>query len=165
MNKIYFDINEENRCVKIMLDDRVIGTIDIKSTSKTSYAIIKYASMFSSTEIWITLNDDIHKSIKENQLKVGSYTTKQKVSAFNNDNVNAETLYVYGSYTECYYEVITIYIYENKINIYIESTEDIGYGADICKTNVNEEINMYGVYGEIHDTYSISDIKERYTDD
>lgn len=160
-NKLSYDISEDKKTVKLLLDGNPIAKILIKTGDKSSYMVIKYASTSSNTEVKITLNDDMHRSIQEDNFKVGSFGVKQMISAYNSDHVIANVLYMYGAYTDCYYEVITAFVYDDKININIESTEDIGYGADIYRTNSSqEELNLYGIYGEINSSYRISDIKE-----
>lgn len=160
-NKLTYNISDDNKTVDLLLDENPIARITIKTKNKMSFMIIKYSNMFGNTEIKINLNDDIHKSIIKGGFKIGSYMVKQMISSYSTDYVDANILYINGIYTDNPYEVVTAYIHNDKINIYIESNEDIGYGADIYRSNESgEEFDLYGIYGEFHTSYKISDLKE-----
>lgn len=160
-NKITYNINNDNKTVDLLLDENPIARITIKTKDKASFMIINYANMFGSTEVKMMLNDDIHRSIINGVFKFGSYRVKQMISAYLGDHADADVLYLDAAYADNSYEVLTAYVYDDKINIHIESNEDICYGADIYRINDSEEeFDLYGIYGEFHTSYKISDLKE-----
>ena len=160
-NKLTYNISDDNKTVDLLFDKKPIARITIKTKDKASLIIIKYSNMFGSTEVKMMLNDDVHKSIINGVFKFGSYRVKQMISAYLDDHADADVLYLDAVYADNPYEVLTAYVYDDKINIHIESNEDICYGADIYRINDSEEeFDLYGIYGEFHTSYKISDLKE-----
>ena len=160
-NKLTYNISDDNKTVELLLDENPIASITIKTKDKASFMIIKYANMFGSTEVKMMLNDDIHRSIIDGVFKFGRYEVKQMISPYLDDHADANVLYINTAYADNSYEVLTAYVYNDKINIHIESNEDICYGADIYRINDSEEeFDLYGIYGEFHTSYKISNLKE-----